>query len=133
MVSIDEIAENDFNLNIRRYADTSPPPEIFDVRAILHGGVPVREVEDEYIQEEILKGFDVSAVFDKRDDKYFDFKASIESKESLREISGSGDEQVVAQLERWWDKYRVSLGELDVEVGEAEKVMKEFLGELGYG
>ena len=133
VVSIDEIAENDFNLNIRRYADTSPPPEIFDVRAILHGGVPVREVEDDYIQEEILGGFDVSVVFDKRDDKYFDFKASIESKESLREISGSGDEQVVAQLERWWDKYRVSLGELDVEVGEAEKVMKEFLGELGYG
>ncbi len=23
-----EIAENDYNLNIRRYADTSPPPEI---------------------------------------------------------------------------------------------------------
>ena len=132
VVSIDEITENDFNLNIRRYADTSPPPEIFDVRAILHGGVPVREVEDEYIQEEILKGFDVSVVFDKRDDEYFDFKSSIESKESLREISGSGDEQVVAQLERWWDKYRVSLGELDVEVGEAEKVMMGFLAELGY-
>jgi len=133
VVSIEEIAENDFNLNIRRYADTSPPPEIFDVRAILHGGVPVREVEDEYVQEEILKGFDVSFVFDKRDDEYFDFKASIESKESLREVCGSGDEQVVAQLERWWDKYRVSLGELDVEVSEAEKVMKVFLGELGYG
>ncbi len=28
-----EIAENDYNLNIRRYADTSPPPEMFDVRA----------------------------------------------------------------------------------------------------
>ena len=26
---LDEIKENDFNLNIRRYADTSPPPEIF--------------------------------------------------------------------------------------------------------
>lgn len=65
VVALDEIAENDYNLNIRRYADTSPPPEIFDVRAILHGGVPVREVEDEYIQEEILDGFDVSVVFDK--------------------------------------------------------------------
>ena len=133
VVSIDEIAENDFNLNIRRYADTSPPPEIFDVRAILHGGVPVREVEDEYIQEEILKGFDVSAVFDRRDDEYFDFKDAIETKESLREACGSDDADVVAQLERWWDKYRVSLSELDEEVAEAEKVMKGFLGELGYG
>ena len=121
------------SLNIRRYADTSPPPEIFDVRAILHGGVPVREVEDEYIQEEILNGFDVSAVFDKRDDEYFDFKASIESKDSLREICGSDEAAVIVQLERWWDKYRVSLRELDSEVGETEKVMKGFLEELGYG
>ena len=132
VVAIDEIKENDFNLNIRRYADTSPPTEIFDVRAILHGGVPVREVEDEYIQEEILKGFDVSAVFDKRDDEYFDFKVSIESKDRLREVCGSDDAAVIEQLERWWDKYRVSLGELDLQVGEAEKVMKVFLGELGY-
>jgi len=60
IVPLADIAENDYNLNIRRYADTSPPPEIFDVRAILHGGIPVREVEGEYIQEEILAGFDVS-------------------------------------------------------------------------
>ena len=58
VVNLDEIRENDYNLNIRRYADTSPPPEIFDVRAILHGGIPVREVEDEYVQES-LNGFDV--------------------------------------------------------------------------
>ncbi|MCK5894424.1 MAG: type I restriction-modification system subunit M [Endozoicomonadaceae bacterium] len=32
VVTLADIAENDYNLNIRRYADTSPPPEIFDVR-----------------------------------------------------------------------------------------------------
>ena len=32
--------ENDFNLNIRRYVDNTPPPEPQDVRAHLHGGVP---------------------------------------------------------------------------------------------
>jgi len=66
VVNIAEIAENDFNLNIRRYADTSPPPEIFDVRAILHGGIPVREVESDYMQDEILAGFDVNLVFNPR-------------------------------------------------------------------
>ncbi len=35
---------NDFNLNIRRYVDNSPPPEPHDVRAHLLGGVPVAEV-----------------------------------------------------------------------------------------
>jgi len=132
VVDITEIAENDFNLNIRRYADTSPPPEIFDVRALLHGGVPVREVHDDYIQEEILKGFDVSAVFIKRDDNYYDFKAEITSKELIRTFLPADNQALISQVERWWDKYRVSLHELDAQVAQAESVMKGFLTELGY-
>lgn len=133
-----EIAENDYNLNIRRYADTSPPPEMFDVRAILHGGIPVREVESDYIREEILEGFDVSAVFVLRDaepsedEKYYEFKSEIDSKEKIREVAGDASATVIEQLERWWDKYRVSLKELDAEVAEAEQVMKGYLQELGY-
>ncbi|MGS0827721.1 type I restriction-modification system subunit M [Shewanella sp. 0m-8] len=177
VVELSEIADNDYNLNIRRYADTSPPAEIFDVRAILHGGIPVREVEDEYIQQEILKGFDVSAVFDKANDGYYVFKAEIETKEQIRahveksvessleridsveKSVESSPEQVeslelgseeqapaaalnksasatvlvlVGQLERWWDKYQVSLHQLDAEVAEAEQVMQGYLKELGY-
>ncbi|MGZ8219398.1 N-6 DNA methylase [Methylomagnum sp.] len=44
-VSLDELRENDFNLNIRRYVDNAPPPEPHDVRAHLHGGVPLAEIE----------------------------------------------------------------------------------------
>jgi type I restriction enzyme M protein len=44
VVSYGEIADNDFNLNIRRYVDNTPPPEPQDVRAHLHGGVPETEV-----------------------------------------------------------------------------------------
>lgn len=149
VVSLEEIRENDYNLNIRRYADTSPPPEIFDVRAILHGGIPVREVEDEYIQEEMLNGFDVSIVFNRKDDNYYEFKPEIASKDDIqvcisaafagsegaaeiREFAGTDNTNVITQLERWWDKYKVSLHELDAQVDEAEKVMKGFLEELGY-
>jgi type I restriction enzyme M protein len=109
VVDISEIEENDFNLNIRRYADTSPPPEIFDVRAILHGGIPVRELEDTYIQEEILNGFDVSAVFVKRDKSYYDFRKSIKTKEQISELMGDASSETIKQLEHWWDKYKVSL------------------------
>ncbi|AZL85004.1 type I restriction-modification system subunit M [Aliivibrio salmonicida] len=140
VVPLSEIAENDFNLNIRRYADTSPPAEIFDVRAILHGGIPVREVNDNYIQEEMLNGFDVSAVFDiksdKKDNDYYTFKPSIESKEQIRlvveEQVGDVDAKIISQLEHWWDKYQVSLHELDAQVTEAEQVMQGYLKELGY-
>jgi type I restriction enzyme M protein len=132
IVPIAEIEENDFNLNIRRYADTSPPPEIFDVRAILHGGIPVREVEDTYIQEEILNGFDVSVVFVKRNKSYYDFRKSIKTKEQIRELMGDASSEAIKQLEHWWDKYKVSLHELDGQVADAEDVMKGFLQELGY-
>jgi type I restriction enzyme M protein len=140
VVTIAEIAENDYNLNIRRYADTSPPAEIFDVRAILHGGIPKREVEDDYIAEEMLAGFDLSLVFDLKSEGYYQFKNEIQSKEQLRlfveENALDADAKVlslvIAQLERWWDKYQVSLHQLDVQVTEAEKVMQGYLQELGY-
>tara|TARA_R110000850_G_scaffold277143_1_gene423533 strand:- start:25992 stop:27716 length:1725 start_codon:yes stop_codon:yes gene_type:complete len=132
IVTLEDIAQNDYNLNIRRYADTSPPPEIFDVCAILHGGIPVREVESEYIREEILENFDVTAVFVKRDADYYEFKPEIETREQIREVASDADAKVIAQLERWWDKYRVSLNELDVQVAEAENVMRGYLRELGY-
>ena len=137
VVDISEIQENDFNLNIRRYADTSPPAEIFDVRAILHGGIPVREVENYYIQDAILKDFDVSTVFDKKNENYFVFKAKITSKELIRGVveERDGDDveaAVITQLERWWDKYQVSLHQLDDQVSSAEVEMRSYLKELGY-
>jgi len=133
VVELSEIKENDYNLNIRRYADTSPPPEIFDVRAILHGGVPVWEVEDEYIQEEILNGVNLKAVLVRRDNEYFDFHSDLKNKEDIQTALGSDcDAAVINQCNRWWDKYKVSLHELDAQVGEAEAVMKEYLQELGY-
>ncbi len=44
-VPVAEIAAEDYNCNIRRYVDNAPPPEPQDVRAHLHGGVPVAEVD----------------------------------------------------------------------------------------
>jgi len=44
-VSISEIADEEYNCNIRRYVDNAPPPEAHDVRAHLHGGVPKTEID----------------------------------------------------------------------------------------
>ncbi len=43
-VPIAELEKEEFNLNIRRYVDNSPPPEPHDVRAHLHGGIPLSEI-----------------------------------------------------------------------------------------
>ena len=131
VVDMQDIRENDYNLNIRRYADTSPPPEQFDVKAILRGGIPVSEIEDDYIQE-TLDGMDVSCVFVRRDGDYYDFKPEIETKEQIRDHIGTEEQSVINQFERWWDKYRVSLHEIDAQVKQSEEVMWGYLKELGY-
>ena len=134
VIGMNEIRENDYNLNIRRYADTSPPPEPFDVRAILHGGVPVSEVEDEYIQE-TLQGMDVSSVFvssSARQKLLRRFKTEIETKEQIRDYLNGADQSIITQFERWWDKYQVSLHEIDAQVKQSEEVIWNHLKELGY-
>ncbi|MET8969191.1 type I restriction-modification system subunit M [Streptomyces hydrogenans] len=73
VVSLDEIAANDFNLNIRRYVDTGPPAEPpLDVRAVLSGGVPRSEVEAE---EEKFHAFgvDLANLFTVQDSDYLAF------------------------------------------------------------
>ena len=131
VVSMDEIRENDYNLNIRRYADTSPPPELFDVKAVLHGGIPVSEVEDEYIQE-TLQDMDVTQVFVKRDAEYYDFKSEIETKEQIRNYLNGANPAVISQFEHWWDKYRVPLHEIDAQLKQSEEIMRNYLRKLGY-
>ena len=48
IVSREVLAANDDNLNIRRYADNGPPPEVHDVRAHISGGIPA----DEFTQKQ---------------------------------------------------------------------------------
>ena len=131
VVPLEEIRDNDYNLNIRRYADTSQPPEPFDVKGILHGGIPIKEIHDEYIQE-ILDGFDLNSVLVHKDGEYLRFNEEIKEKYQIRQYLDDASDDVIQQVERWWDKYGTSLAQIDVQVKEAEAVMNGFLKELGY-
>ena len=132
VVSLAAITANDYNLNIRRYADTTPPPEIFDVRALLHGGVPVREVMSDYMQQEILAGLDIGHVLVRRDANYYDFRPEITSRLELRARLPAEFPRAIEQIEHWWDKYRVSLLELDRQIKPLEQAMHCHLKDLGY-
>ena len=46
MVSLSEIASNDYNLNIPRYIDSSEPEDLHDLSAHLQGGIPNRDVDN---------------------------------------------------------------------------------------
>nr|ABZ06560.1 putative N-6 DNA methylase [uncultured marine microorganism HF4000_097M14] len=131
VVSMDKIKENEYNLNIRRYADTSPPPEKFDTYALLNGGIPISEIEDEYIQE-TLKGMDVSCVFNKKDKNYYEFKSEIKSKEEIKDFLKTKNQKITAQFEYWWDKYQMPLKEMERELKKSEEILKSHLKEIGY-
>ena len=59
-VSRDVIRENDYNLNIPRYVDSSEAPEQYDIYATMFGGIPNSEID------QLQKYWDVLPEFKKR-------------------------------------------------------------------
>ena len=121
-VPVEELEREEFNLNIRRYVDNSPPPEPHDVRAHLHGGIPVSEINlltsyfDNYIGlRELL--FQTRSSLSPRpasgrgaggEGVYMDFASAITSKESIKTLveSAPGLQAKHAEfhksLDAWW-------------------------------
>lgn len=48
LVSYKEVEENDFNLNISRYVSSEDDPETFDAYGLMHGAIPVKELEEKF-------------------------------------------------------------------------------------
>jgi len=46
MVSVEEIAKNEYNLNIPRYIDSQEKEDIQDIEAHLKGGIPISDIDD---------------------------------------------------------------------------------------
>lgn len=102
------LAENDFNLNIRRYADNAPPPEPHDVRAHLLGGVPRAEVQARSALF-TAHGLDPMALLVAREDeKYLDFAPALATRQALKVAVESNAgllarEQAVREaFDGWW-------------------------------
>lgn len=106
-VPVSDIVAEDYNCNIRRYVDNAPAPEPHDVRAHLHGGVPIVEVDSlshywsNYPQ---LRG----DAFVARDETYVDFAPVIHDKREIADFVTTHQgvvtrhEQLMTQLEAWW-------------------------------
>jgi type I restriction enzyme M protein len=117
VVSRDEVKANDWNLNIRRYADNAPSPEPHDVRAHLLGGIPKDEVK---AKKELLAahGMEPTTVFVERDVDYYDFdpalsergeiKKRIEADEGIQQQEG----RLKESFDQWWKIHKQSLLDL---------------------
>ncbi len=118
VVTRKDLAANDDNLNIRRYADNAPPPEPQDVRAHLHGGVPRAEV-DAKAPLFTAHGFSPDRIFAARDDAYLDFSPELAKADlRLRVITDEGvqarETELHAALDRWWDQHAALVANLSI-------------------
>jgi len=131
VVSKEELAANDYNCNIRRYADNAPAPEPHDVRAHLLGGVPKVEVEAKQ-QLFAAHGFDASAVFVERDKDYLDFALTFTERGQIKTALES-NMGIIAQEGRlkdafnnWWQLHELRLRQLPM-TKDLMAIRREFL------
>jgi len=114
LVSLAEIEKEDFNLNIRRYIDNTPPPTPHDVKAHLRGGIPKSEWNDELMQS---YGITSSMIFAPKDENYFEFKSELAEKQNIRELLEQSepfkatDETIKAKVSAWYDEYQKLIDE----------------------
>ncbi|MGW6532027.1 N-6 DNA methylase [Streptomyces venezuelae] len=106
VVSLADIAANDFNLNIRRYVDTNPPAEpLLDVRAALTGGVPKREIE---LASERFRAFgiDLDDLFQRSAPHYVDFLEEGIGATAARipELAADLEGRFIFRSRDWWQR-----------------------------
>ena len=137
IVTLEELAGNDFNCNIRRYADNTPPPEPHDVRAHLHGGVPTPELDD---ANGLLEqaGLNTEALFTDKGDGYADrvHTVSADGQETAhRLISDAVAEQAAASpWSQWWadtvEPMLRALPKTGLVVGQRHRLVEDFTAHM---
>lgn len=119
---------NDYNLNIRRYADNAPPPEPHDVRAHLVGGIPKAEVADKagLFSAHGLNPMDLLV---ERDAKYFDFAPALDKRQALKPTieSNAGlvakEAAIRAAFEQWWQDHSARITALSGQMDNAASLV----------
>jgi type I restriction enzyme M protein len=109
MVKHEELEQEEYNCNIRRYVDNSPPPEPHDVKAHLQGGIPVSEVES-------LSGYwnnyqgTRNKLFIPDREGYLKFSDIIPKKEEIKNFIDNSQEVIdkhkayADRLKAWWQE-----------------------------
>ncbi len=109
---------NDYNLNIRRYADNAPPPEPHDVRAHLVGGVPKAEVEAKAALF-AAHGLNPLDLLVERDAKYLDFRPELTKRQNLKPAIIEHNAGLTAKeaairdaFDQWWQAHSARITQL---------------------
>ena len=119
---------NDYNLNIRRYADNAPPPEPHDVRAHLVGGIPKAEVANK-ASLFTAHGLNPMDLLVERDAKYYDFAPTLDKRQALKPAieSNAGlvakEAAIRAAFEQWWQAHSARITALSGQMDNAASLV----------
>ena len=119
---------NDYNLNIRRYADNAPPPEPHDVRAHLVGGIPKTEVGHKagLFSAHGLNPMDLLV---ERDINYYDFAPVFDTRQAIKPTieSNAGlvakEAAIRAAFEQWWQDHNARIRALSGQMDNASSLV----------
>lgn len=109
LVSKEDLAAEEYNLNIRRFVDNAPPPEPHDVHAHLQGGIPESEIKT------LQPVFDCytelnTKLFEPLKAGYLKFKPAIAQKEDIKKLFDESKEIKTAHakyteaINEWWQQ-----------------------------
>lgn len=107
LVTKEDLLREDFNFNIRRYVDNSPPAEPQNVKAHLHGGIPLAEVDD---LQAFWQNYPAlrQDLFTDAHKGFAQFTEAISSKDELKQVvqnhQAIKDKRLAYEqcLEQWW-------------------------------
>lgn len=131
VVTREELAENDDNLNIRRYVDTTPAPEPQDVRAHLHGGIPISEV-DAKADLFAAHGMKPEHLLIPMEQFYLQYADVVRDKRDLSRLVESDDGVIAAEADvtsaigQWWKAEESRFDKLR-SAGDLVDLRKEFI------
>jgi type I restriction enzyme M protein len=137
VVPVEELEDNDYNLNIRRYADNAPPPEPQDVRAHLYGGIPASEIE---AKRDLFDahGLNIESVLahtvrGNGHGDYYAFREGLETRSDIKPAIEADDglqaqeADLESAFEDWWADHHPRLEDLPEEGEEVMDVRADFL------
>lgn len=114
-VPVADLKAEDYNCNVRRYVDNAPLPEPHDVRAHLHGGVPLSEVDALQHFWDNYAGLRDSCFAPRaaaeHGTHYVDFTQALQDKRAIADHVNSHpgvtgrQAQFMNELQAWWQQH----------------------------
>ena len=109
LVRKNDLAEEEYNLNIRRFVDNAPPAEPHDVHAHLQGGIPESEVDALNTAFASYPGLQ-EKLFTELEKNYLKFTDAVTQKEEIKKMLEESPEvnttfeNYSKGLQKWWDE-----------------------------